>query len=62
MNRNPSNTQQITVQRRPKREYKAPVLRLFGSVTELTAATAGSCNNDGVAPCKEGGSTMVMGA
>jgi len=60
MDRNNDNVAQMPVQTGSKRKYRAPVLRLFGSVTELTASNAGSCNNDGNAACKVGPSTMVM--
>lgn len=43
-----------------KQKYQTPVLSHFGSVKELTANNAGSCNNDGQAACKDGLQSMVM--
>ena len=60
MNRNNDKVAQMPVQTGSKRKYRAPVLRLFGSVTELTANNVGSCNNDGNAACKDGTNSMVM--
>jgi len=43
-----------------KQTYKTPVLQRFGLVTDLTNNNAGSCNNDGVAACKDSSPNMVM--
>ena len=43
-----------------EQKYQAPVLSHFGFVKELTANNVGSCNNDGIAACKDGVQSMVM--